>query len=159
MLGIDKIGCYNNEKNQDVIHRFHVPPAAPPPFPYLVAVDKLDSIQTADLVTIPNFQRAKNTLKKTRKHGLGVEFLLSPARKMSGQAVAKWFGELLEAYAFCEDSGCQFIVSSGAGNPSEMISGRSFDAILTEVGVDPQTYWCGLEKWLCDVAGQKVIVK
>ena len=135
------------------------PPSAPPAFPYLVTSDAVDSLQAGDLVTISNFRKVKNVLKKKHKDRLGLEFIIAPARKMSGEGVAQWIGDLQDAYSFCKSSGCQFIVSSGASSPSEMISGRCFDAILTEVGIDSDRYWQDLDKWLSGVLSRKVSVK
>ncbi|HJS82564.1 MAG TPA: hypothetical protein VJ742_06980 [Nitrososphaera sp.] len=159
-LGIDKIGAhYDGKKIEDVIYRMCSPPSAPPAFPYLVTSDVLDSVQDADLVTISNFRKAKNMLKKKHKDRLGLEFVVAAARKMSGEGVARWLGDLKDAYSFCESSGGQFILSSGARSPSEMISGRSFDAILNEIGVHHDRHWQDLDKWLSDVLSRKVLVK
>jgi RNase P/RNase MRP subunit p30 len=128
-------------------------------FPYLSVSDNVNSLQSADLITISNFRNAKASLKKKLKEGLGIEFLLHPARKMDAEDLSKWFAELREAYTFCESSGCQFILSSGARWPIEMISGRSFDEILTEVGIDYHKHWSDLDRWLTSILAKKVITK
>ena len=128
-------------------------------FPYLSVSDKVDSLIFADLITISSFRKAKASLKKKLKVGLGIEFLLHPARKMNAEELSKWFAELREAYIYCESSGCQFILSSGARSPIEMISGRSFDEILTEVGIDYHKHWRDLDRWLSSILAKKVIMK
>jgi RNase P/RNase MRP subunit p30 len=152
-------GYYTGAVIKDVVYRSSKAFSSPAHFPCLLVSDSVESHQSADLVTISNFRRAKAPLKKIVKEGLGIEFLLHRARKMNGQELAKWFTELREAYAFCESSGCQFILSSGASFPVEMVSGRSFDEILAELGIDSRGHWRGMENWLGGVLAQKVIAK
>lgn len=144
---------------KDVVYRTSNALSSRIHFPCLLVSDKAESLQSADLITISNFRRAKASLKKRAREGIGIEFLLHPARKMNGEDLAKWFVELREAHAFCESSGCQFILSSGASFPFEMISGESFDEILAEVGIDSSMHWRGMEKWLSSILAQKVIMK
>lgn len=144
---------------EGVVYRIKAPPLSAPRFDYVVVSDRFDPGKPLDLVTISNFHRAKSSLKKRTKKDLGVEFLVSEARKMSGEGVAKWLGDLREAYSFCKSSGCQFIISSGAESPLEMVSGKSFDAILTEVGIDSHGYWKDLDLWLRNVLSRKVTLK
>ena len=152
-------GCYDGTIIKDVVYRSSKAFSSPTHFPCLLVSVSVESHQSADLVTISNFRRAKAPLKKIAKEGLGVEFLLHHARKMNGEELAKWFTELREAYAFCESSGCQFVLSSGASFPVEMVSGRSFDEILAELGIDSRSHWRGMERWLSSVLAQKVVVK
>jgi hypothetical protein len=51
-------------------------------------------------------------------------------------------------YKFCKLTNNQIIISSGAENEYETISGNAFDSILKILEVDPITYWSDLEKWL-----------
>lgn len=101
----------------------------------------------------------KERLKKKLRKGIAMEFLLNPARNMTGIEVAKWLEDLHDAYAFCQSSGCQFVLSSGARSPVEMVSGNCFDEILKELEIDPSRYWRDLNQWLEQTLARKVIVK
>lgn len=159
-LGIDRIGgSYDGKVIKDVVYRSSSVLSKPMNFPYLSVSDKVDSLQSADLITISSFRKAKASLKKKLRVGLGIEFLLHPARKMNAEGLSKWFAELREAHIFCKSSGCQFILSSGAKLPIEMISGRCFDEILIEVGIDYHKHWRDMDKWLSSILAKKVIVK
>ena len=158
-LGVDLVGGYFDGKViKDVVYRISNRLSRPVHFPCLLVSEKAEALQFADLITISSFRRAKPSLKKARE-GLGIEFLLHPARKMNEEELAKWFAELREAHAFCESSGCQFILSSGASFPFEMISGESFDEILAELGINSHRHWNVMEKWLSTTLAQKVIMK
>lgn len=159
-LGINTIGAgFDGNFVKGVIYRTRASLHPVIKFPHVVVSDRFDSNLSIDLVTLSNFRRAKSLLKKSIRKGLGVEFLISGARKMNGDTVAKWLTDLRDAYAFCESAGCQFIISSGAGSPSEMVSGICLDAILIEVGIECKQYWQDLDLWLHGVLSQKVSVK
>jgi RNase P/RNase MRP subunit p30 len=111
------------------------------------------------LITVPNFRRVKDRVRKKIRKGQGLEFLLQPARAMTGVEIAKWFGDLREAYRLCQSLGAQFILSSGAGSPSEMISGISFDEVLKEVGIEPKRHWDEQTRWLEDALAGQVTVQ
>jgi RNase P/RNase MRP subunit p30 len=113
---------------------------------------------SADLLSADNFNSIKGILKKRNKTGLGLEFLVSKARTRQSSELAKWFTDLKEAQRFCESSGCQFILSSGAQNSLEMVSARSLEAIINEIGIDTKRYWQDLHRWLDYVLARKVIL-
>jgi hypothetical protein len=69
-------------------------------------------------------------------------------KKLDAHLVARWLKELKSIYIFCQSNDCQFILSSGATSLNEMISARSFESILTVVGIDPRTYWKKMSEWL-----------
>lgn len=102
----------------------------------------------ADVLMISDFNKVKKKLKKKIKKGTGLELTVNPGRKMDGSSVGKWFSSMRELYAFCQSSRCQFILSSGARSQYEMISGPCLDAILKTAGIEPQSYWYTMEKWL-----------
>jgi RNase P/RNase MRP subunit p30 len=104
--------------------------------------------EPADIITIRDFNKVKKQLKKKVKKGTGLELTVNPARKMDGHSVGKWFRSLRDLYAFCHSSRCQFILSSGATSQYEMISGPCLDAILKTGGIEPQSYWHNMGKWL-----------
>lgn len=140
-----------------ILYRLQGPAAHASSFPYLVVSDRQDFDQSPDLVTLASFHKAKGILKKKVREGLGLEFVIGRVRKMTGESAAKWFGDLRDAYAFCESSGAQFILSSGATSPHELVSGRSFDEILDELGIDHGRYWRQLELWLQEALSRKVV--
>jgi RNase P/RNase MRP subunit p30 len=104
--------------------------------------------EPADIVMIKDFNKVKRRLKKGIKKGTGLELAVNPARKMDSGSVAKWFSNLSDLYASCHSSRCQFILSSGATSEYEMISGPCLDAILKTVGIEPQSHWRNMGKWL-----------
>jgi hypothetical protein len=143
----------------NAIYRMPHAPSVVPNFPYLVVSENLDAREYADIFAVANFQKSKELLKRRVKKGIGIEFLVSTARKLGGEGVAKWLMDIKEAHEFCHSSGCQLIISSGAMDPSEMISGRCIDEIISEIGIDPQKYWKNLESWLQARLAEKVMRK
>lgn len=77
---------------------------------------------------------------------------------MDARAVAKWLVQIQELYRFCALARCQLVVSSGATSPQDMVSGRSFDALLQECGIEPARYWAELERWLESRLARRVTV-
>ena len=112
--------------------------------------------QPADILTIRDFNKVKNELKKKVKKGTGLEMIVNPARKMDSGSVGKWFINLSDLYRFCHLSRCQFILSSGATSEYEMISGPCLDAILKTVGIEPQGHWRSMGKWLDEKLSRNV---
>jgi RNase P/RNase MRP subunit p30 len=145
-LGIDRIASAGEFPG--TIRRLVHEPSGPAKYQYLIVSDKPDDAQRADLVVIQNFDKAKEKLKKRIRVDVGLEMQISQARSMDARAAAKWLGQLRDVYAFCRLVRCQLVISSGAKSPVEMVSGRSFDALLSECEIDPATYWKDLEKWL-----------
>lgn len=155
-LGIDRIA--STGAFPGTIRRLAHEPSGPAKYPYLIASDKPDDAQRADLVVIQNFHKAKEKLKKRIRAGTGLEMQISQARSMDARAAAKWLGQVRDAYAFCRLVGCQLVISSGAKSPVEMVSGRSFDALLNECEIDPATYWKDLEKWVESRLARRVTI-
>lgn len=121
--------------------------------------DSVDSANLADLVTIASFPSAKSILKKKARKGLGVEFLIAGARTKSAHEIARWLASMAEASLFCQTTHCQFILSSGAAVPEELISGKCWDEILAEIGIEPMNYWKELEGWVKGVTSQRVTLQ
>jgi hypothetical protein len=123
-------------------------PAGPVKYPYLVVSDRIEDTQHADLVTVQNFDKARERLKKKIRAGAGLEVQIAQARAMDAKAVARWLSQVCELYKFCRLSRCQLVISSGATSPQSMVSGRSLDALLQECNIEPGRYWAELERWL-----------
>lgn len=131
---------------EGVVYRLEKVPTTPIKYPYLTASGNVDD--SSDLLMINDFYRVKERLKKKVKKGTGLEITITPARKMNSAALGAWFKCINELYVFCHSARCQFILSSGAGSPYEMVSGPCFDAILKTAGVDPQSHWEKMGQWL-----------
>ena len=98
-----------------IIYRLNRIPDVPVKYPYIVVSDDNDTNNShVDLVTINDFRRAKEHLRRRRKKRIGFEVLISTARKMDGSEVAKWLEDVRELHSLCHSSGLQFVLSSGA---------------------------------------------
>lgn len=117
-------------------------------YQYLVVSDRIEDVQRADLVLVQNFEKAKEKLKKKVRAGAGLEVQVFPARAMDAKNAAKWLGQVRDLYRFCKLARCQLVLTSGATSQWGMVSGRSFDALLQECGIEPLRYWQELERWL-----------
>lgn len=150
--------CFDGKIHENIVYR--LPGVAPSAvrFPYIIVSERIDDAESADLITVANFRHVKEMIKKKAQQGLGLEFLISETRKMNGAAVAKWLVQIYDAYSFCERTGCQLILSSGANSTLEMISGRCFDAILNEIGIDPERHWQEMKKWLQTATSKRVMI-
>jgi hypothetical protein len=147
-LSISRVGTpFDGRICEGIIYRLKKIPSAPVKYPYLTVSESVD-VLTADLLTIRDFRKLKERLKKKVKQGTGLEVTVTPVRRMDASAVGKWFDCVNELYLFCHSSRCQFILSSGARSAYEMVSGRCFDAMLKTVGVDPQSHWHNMGEWL-----------
>ncbi|MBV9667095.1 MAG: hypothetical protein JO327_03085, partial [Nitrososphaeraceae archaeon] len=109
---------------------------------------------------IRSFRDFNDDLKKKvkKKGGIGLEVTLADLRKSDGLQVGKWFSQIRDLYKFCRSSSCQFILSSGANSIEEMVSGRSFDAILKICDIKPDRYWQELGKWIESKSQYKVFI-
>lgn len=145
-LGIDTIA--STEEFSGAIRRVAGEPASPMKYPYLVVSDRIEDVQRADLVLVQNFEKAKEKLKKKIRAGAGIEVQVSQARSMDAKNAAKWLGQVKELYRFCKLARCQLVITSGAASQWGMVSGRSFDALMEECGIEPQKYWEELGRWL-----------
>lgn len=117
-------------------------------YDYLIVSENVDNVSRVDILGLRDFQRAKDRLKRKSKGGAGIEITIEHARKMDARGVARWIADAHDLYEFCQSSGFQFILSSGAGAPTAAVSGQSFDAILKLIGIEPHKYWMELATWL-----------
>lgn len=129
-----------------VVYRLKKAPESPVKYPYLVVSDNVD--EPADVITISDFRRVKEKLKKKTKKGTGLEVMVAPARKMDSIGIGRWLEDIKDLYSFCHSSRCQFVISSGAKSIHEMVSGPCLDAILKNCGIAPQMYWGEMDSWL-----------
>jgi hypothetical protein len=146
-LGLRVAVNADNFSDTEIIYRLARPPYEPGKYQYLLVSENVDDAPRVDVLSLKNFARAKDRLKK-KKAGAGIEITVAPARKMDAAGVAKWVSDAGDLYQFCRSSGFQFILSSGADSPAGAVSGQSLDALLKMMGVDPQRHWQDLEKWL-----------
>jgi hypothetical protein len=147
VLSISRAGIpFDGKLREGLIFRLRTVPRLPFNYPYLVVSE--DVSEPADIVMIKDFNKVKKQLKKKVKKGTGLEITVNPARKMDSGSLGKWFKNLGDLNTFCHLARCQFIISSGATSEYEMISGPCLDAILKTVGIDPQSHWISLGKWL-----------
>jgi len=148
IMGIDSGNMSNIDPQENIIFRMDEKNPIADHFPYLIVTDDIRSLGSkTDLFLIDPFQ-GKDALKCKAKRGLGIEISISPVRKLDAHLVARWLNELKSIYIFCQSNDCQFILSSGATSTNEMISARSFESILSVVGIDPGAYWRKISEWL-----------
>ncbi len=123
---------------------------------YLVVLDESETIITSrlpffDIFNIKSFQNYKliiKQLKKLNRKNIGIEIKIRDIRICNSYDIGKWVKCIREVYKFCKLTNNQIIISSGAENEYETISGNTFDSILRIFEVEPTTYWNDLEKWL-----------
>ena len=123
---------------------------------YLVVVEESETIISSkmpffDIFTIKNFQNYKSILKQLKKlnrKNIGIEIKIKDIRICDSYEIGKWVKCIKEINKFCKLTNNQIIISSGAENEYETISGNAFDSILKIFEVEPTTYWNDLEKWL-----------
>jgi RNase P/RNase MRP subunit p30 len=135
-------------------------------YPYLVVSEKIEELLLSssspiiDIFGIRSLRDFNDDLKKKvkKKGGIGLEVTLADLRKSDGSQVGKWFSQIRDLYKFCKSSNCQFILSSGANSIEEMVSGRSFDAILKICDIKPESYWQELGKWIESKSQYKVFI-
>ena len=151
ILGIDEIGAaYNGKARENVIYRLNTHLHIVSNYPYLVVSDRIDDLSSPelDLFIVRDYARVKHIIKKRVRARIGLEVLLADIRTANGSNVGKWFEQLRSLYKLCHSINCQFILSSGANSPREMISARCFDALLELCDVRPEKHWQELEEWL-----------
>jgi sugar-specific transcriptional regulator TrmB len=145
-LSLYKVGTpFEGKIREGVVYRLKKVPQSPVRYPYLVVSD---NAEPTDVLTVNDFSRFKERLKKKVKKGAGLEVVVAPARKMDAASVGRWFDNIKELYSFCHSSRCQFILSSGAASMHEMVSGQSLDAILRKCNIDPEKHWREMNSWL-----------
>ncbi len=146
-LSISRVAVpFDGKPHEGAVYRLRTAPSNVVNYPYLIVSENLDA--PTDILTIRDFSKDKRELKKKLKKGTGLEILINPARKMDSVSVGRWFSSLTDLYRLCHWARCQFVISSGATSKYEMVSGPSLDAILKTVGIEPQSYWSNLTKWL-----------
>lgn len=119
-------------------------------------VDESETIITSklpffDIFYLKNFQNYKlilKLLKKLNRKNIGIEIKIRDIRICNSYDVGKWVKCIRDVYKFCKLTNNQIIISSGAENEYETISGNTFDSILKIFEIEPITYWNDLEKWL-----------
>ncbi|HEY8140186.1 MAG TPA: hypothetical protein VIE86_03795 [Nitrososphaera sp.] len=149
MFGLARIGTeFTGIMDEGTIYRLPNPPRSRPKYGYVTVSDNMDDARAADIITISNIRGARDRLKKKPRRGIGLEVLIAPVRKLDGPSTARWFHDLYELYAFCQSSGQQLILSSGAESVQEMVAGPCMDAILESCGIDTKRHWHDLNSWL-----------
>lgn len=146
-LGLRVAANTGDFSDNEIIYRLARPPHEPGKHQYLLVSENPDDAPRVDVLSLKNFARAKERLKK-KKGGAGIEIMISQARKMDAAGVARWISDAKDLYQFCQSSGFQFILSSGADSPASAVSGQSLDALLKMMGVDPQRHWREMNEWL-----------
>lgn len=152
-LNIDALGveCFRPEHTHfDLILRVKNKAQPHGIFPKLmVSEDILKINNDTDILTILDLAKIDHSqLKKKINPKIGIEVFISSARTLSGKDLAKWMSEAKYLYRLSKSSGCQFILSSGAKSIFEMISARTFESILSNLGIAPNAYWKDLSNWL-----------
>ena len=151
ILGIDEIGTtYNGTARENVIYRLNRQPSLISNYPYLVVSDKIGELSSSwlDIFVVRDYVRVKYILKKKVRTRIGLEIFLADIRLANGLSVGKWFAQIRDLYKLCKSINCQFVLSSGANSPREMISGRCFDSVLELCNIKPERYWRELEEWI-----------
>ncbi|MGA9149316.1 MAG: hypothetical protein WBZ36_01960 [Candidatus Nitrosopolaris sp.] len=152
ILGLDEIGAaaYDGKARENVIYRLNTQAHIVSNYPYLVVSDKIEDLPSPelDLFIVRDYARVKHIIKKRVRARIGLEVFLADIRTANGSNVGKWFEQLRGLYKLCHSINCQFILSSGANSPREMIPARCFDSLLELCDVRPEKYWQELEEWL-----------
>ncbi|MEO9295267.1 MAG: hypothetical protein ABI347_06680 [Nitrososphaera sp.] len=154
-LAIGRIGIVGAPA-EGVICRLRQKPAKAVKYDYLVVSDNIEDASWVDVVTVRDFRRVKEKLKKKARAGLGLEMIVAHARKMDATCAAKWLADVSELYSFCRSAKCQLILSSGADTSYSMVSGQCLDAILQVCGIDPERHWAEMSAWLASRLGRRV---
>ena len=147
---------YSYVPPDSIIIRLKQKPKKPLLHNYLVVLDESETIITSrlpffDIFNIKSFQNYKliiKQLKKLNRKNIGIEIKIRDIRICNSYDIGKWVKCIREVYKFCKLTNNQIIISSGAENEYETISGNTFDSILRIFEVEPTTYWNDLEKWL-----------
>jgi hypothetical protein len=152
-LNIDAIGVESFQPEHtsfDLILRIRNKAQPPGILPQLVVSDDISKINTdTDIVTISDLAKIDHSkLKKKIKPGIGFEIFIADARGLNGKELGKWMSEAKYLYRLSRSTGCQFILSSGAQSIFEMLSARTFESILSVLGITPLAYWKNLSDWL-----------
>lgn len=152
-LNIDAIGVESFQPEHtsfDLILRIRNKAQPQGILPQLVVSDDISKINTdTDILTISDLGKIDHSqLKKKIKPRIGFEIFIANARRLSGMELGKWMSEAKYLYRLSRSAGCQFILSSGAQSIFEMLSARTFESILSILGIAPVAYWKNLSDWL-----------
>jgi RNase P/RNase MRP subunit p30 len=157
-LGINTLGVdyhFDNilEKKvptKNIIYRVATKPSVATEFLYLVVSEKFGQFSptNTDIFVVKDFKMVKNNLKSRIKKGIGLEVTIDEVRKADSRQVGWWVSQVKDLYKFSKLMNCQFILSSGANSLLELVSGRSFDAILKTLDIVPEQYWQSLQEWI-----------
>jgi hypothetical protein len=154
LLNIDVIGCpYQDQDDKDIIYRVNQRPPKSTDYRYLVVANNLEqSISSTfrpNLVVVNDFEKVKTFIRKGKyRSKVALEVLISDIRYQEGPKVGRWFREITDLYRISKQSGCQFILSSGANSACEMLSAQCFESIMRFCKIPPRIYWQDLEEWL-----------
>jgi hypothetical protein len=132
-------------QGRQIIRRLLQSPGRAVNYQYLVVSESVEDMPRIDVLVVKDMSRIKEKLKKKIKPGIGLEMAVAPARKMDA---GRWFSGVRELYSYCQSSGCQFILSSGADTLQSLVSGQCLDAILQTAGIEPCEHWREMNKWL-----------
>lgn len=157
-LAISKAGAKFDPRNYDrhIINRLNKTPTGAVDYQYILVSDDIEG-SYAELITIKDFRKVKQLLKRKIRRGTGLEIMIAPCRKLDSQHIARWFEDVRDLYLFCKSSGCQLILSSGANSVQEMVSGPCLDAILKYCGIQPEKHWQSMNEWLDRVLSNRVM--
>jgi hypothetical protein len=147
---------YSYAPSDSIIIRLKQKPKKPLLYNCLVVMNESETIMTSklpffDIFTMKNFQNYKliiKQLKRLNRKNIGIEIKIRDIRTCNSFDIGQWVKCIKEVYKFCKLTNNQIIISSGAENEYETISGNTFDSILKIFEIEPTTYWNDLEKWL-----------
>jgi hypothetical protein len=97
---------------------------------------------------VNNYKSIIKQIKKLNRINIGIEIKIRDVRNSTSSEVGKWIKSIKDINKFCKLNDNQLIISSGAEMNYETISGNTFDSLLRICDIDPNTYWCDLEKWI-----------
>jgi hypothetical protein len=152
-LNIDTIGVESFQPEHtsfDLILRIRNKSQPQGILPQLVVSEDISKISTnTDILAIWDLAKINHSqLKKKIRPTIGFEIFIANARRLNAKDLGRWMSEAKYLYRLCRSTGCQFIISSGAQTIFEMLSARTFESILTILGISPVTYWKNLSDWL-----------
>lgn len=106
------------------------------------------NFSNVDLFTIKEYKETKTLLKRLTGKNIGIEILISDLKSLDNNTIGKWFYEMKYIYLLCKRYNHQFILSSGAKNPFELVSKKSLNIFLEELGIPTNQYWNSLNSWV-----------
>jgi hypothetical protein len=106
------------------------------------------NFNNVDILTLKSLFNIKHVLKKYSGKKIGLEILVSHLRSYNNEDLGKWFFSMRWIYELCKRYDFQFILSSGATMPFELLSTNVFNSLLESLCIDRKRYWQDLEDWL-----------